>query len=379
MLTQEWLDPAHPPSAALAKCKVCRDVLVSLLQLNGELPERFPGHERRLYVFACRRKSCRRKEGSIRALRSVRCCPDAPPALANDKRGAPREDKRKPAATTGVAVSTGLGESLFGVKAPVGRPVQANPFSASAGTNPFSAAQDGDATPVKPSSAPMAEAQLSRTFAETLSLNSKPVSLGPPPPPEPWPEESAQPAAYPVSWLDAEREMLDPTPLPRMPSNASAMDVDADGRKGGGRGKEDKDVFESTMDSAFQKFADRVGQNPEQCIRYEFGGQPLLYSRTDAVGALLQQGGGQVGIITARKGMPPCQNCGANRVFEVQLMPQAIAELEQDEVDLDGMDWGTIIVGVCEKDCQERGVRPGESGHVEEWVGVQWEEIITRK
>lgn len=55
-------------------------------------------------------------------------------------------------------------------------------------------------------------------------------------------------------------------------------------------------------------------------------------------------------------------------------MPQAIAELEMEEEGLEGMEWGTVILGVCEKDCAERGVAVGEVGWVEEWVGVQWEE-----
>ncbi len=34
-------NPDKAPSAALARCKVCKDLMVLLLQLNGELPERF--------------------------------------------------------------------------------------------------------------------------------------------------------------------------------------------------------------------------------------------------------------------------------------------------------------------------------------------------
>ena len=55
-------------------------------------------------------------------------------------------------------------------------------------------------------------------------------------------------------------------------------------------------------------------------------------------------------------------------------MPEAIAELEVEEEGLEGMEWGTIILGVCEKDCGETGAEAGEVGWVEEWVGVQWEE-----
>jgi len=60
----------------------------------------------------------------------------------------------------------------------------------------------------------------------------------------------------------------------------------------------------------------------------------------------------------------------------MQLVPYLIYELEKDDEEamkLDGsagMEWGTILVGTCSKNC-------GEEGRVvfrEEWVGVQWEE-----
>ena len=77
--------------------------------------------------------------------------------------------------------------------------------------------------------------------------------------------------------------------------------------------------------------------------------------------------------------MPKCSYCESARVFEIQLMPHAIAELEAEEMSIDGMDWGTIIVGVCSVDCVERGQREGEVGFVEEWVGVQWEELAEKR
>ena len=157
------------------------------------------------------------------------------------------------------------------------------------------------------------------------------------------------------------------------------MDIDTEGSSG----KDDeKDAFESTIDKTFQKFADRLAQNPEQVLRYEFGGSPLLYSKTDLVGKLFSSSASSASeskIKTASRlghgtKIPRCPNCNASRVFELQLVPQAIAELEIEEEGLEGMEWGTVILGVCEKDCAERGVRAGEVGWVEEWVGVQWEE-----
>ncbi|GAB1317888.1 Programmed cell death protein 2 C-terminal domain-containing protein [Madurella fahalii] len=412
----DWLDGSKPPSAALARCKVCNDLMVLLMQLNCELPDRFPGHERRLYVLTCKRKACRRKDGSVRAIRGIRVSADRQhAAVSNDT----KENRKEKEIAAPKAASQGLGEALFGVKPATtgaGTAPRANPFATSssspAATNPFAPKQSPSPAPTNPFSqraaTPEKEAtkpdpgptitakDLPKTFADALNLNNtrSEVTHGPPPPPEPWPEESAQPAPYPVRWLaDAEYETLDPTPPPVASTGATsfsagAMDLNsgeggASGSgsgSGSGGGKEDKDVFESSMDSTFHKFADRVGQNPDQCIRYEFAGQPLLYSKADAVGKMLHgtAGGGEK-VVVGGKGMPRCGNCGAGRVFEVQLTPHAIEELEIDEDGLDGMDWGTIIVGVCERDCQERGVKIGEAGYVEEWAGVQWEELTMKR
>lgn len=143
--------------------------------------------------------------------------------------------------------------------------------------------------------------------------------------------------------------------------------------------KEDAETFESTIDKTFQRFADRLAQNPLQVLRYEFGGMPLLYSKTDFTGKLISpfhssnntkvsvmKRGGASGF-----GAMACPECGATRVFELQLTPQAIAELEVEEDGLEGMEWGTVIVGVCRKDC---GGEMGRAMYFQEWVGVQWEE-----
>ncbi|KUJ10627.1 uncharacterized protein LY89DRAFT_710450 [Mollisia scopiformis] len=381
-----WLDPATPPSSALAKCKVCNDLMVLLLQLNGDLPESFPGHERRLYVLTCRRKTCRRKDGSVRALRGVRIA-DVP---VKDRKVADKSERASEAQSSKPAIN--LGETLFGAK-PSTSTTSANPFSTSSSaafSNPFSSPSNTSGSPfeaaglptnelaAKPPQPPSTTADLPKTFASALSLNNDTPNFGPPPPPEPWPQESDLPPAYPLYYLaDADYEVLDKveeTPVP-----AHTMDLDEGGASGSQR--EDKDVYEDTIDKTFQNFADRLAQNPEQVIRYEFKGQPLLYSKNDAVGKLLAGSGKENTKIktTSINGnkIPRCGNCGAGRVFEVQLTPHAIMELEKDEMSLDGMEWGTIIVGVCEKDCQQNGVNTGV-GYIEEWAGVQWEELKGR-
>ncbi|KAF3763458.1 hypothetical protein M406DRAFT_293149 [Cryphonectria parasitica EP155] len=403
----EWLT-SQAPSYTHAKCKICSSPLVQLLQLNGELPDRFPGHERRLYVFSCRKKTCRRKEGSVRVLRATRISADAA-AKTRERREREERDRaekeRKEAERK--EKEKGLGEALFGVQkgafggsagqanpfatggsTPGGGGAAANPFAkpaVGAVTNPFSAGSSSAPSEKErqPKPAEDAAADLPHTFAKAVSLNNPQAKpAGPPPPPEPWPPESDLPAPYAVSYLaEADYETLDPLPLPAQNISTTSMDIDdgtaGSGSGGGGGGKEDKDVFESSIDSTFQKFADRLAQNPDQCIRYEFGGAPLLYSKNDAVGKKLHDvpasGTGRV--------LPRCGQCGAERVFEVQMTPQAIAELESEEEAgvLDGMDWGTVIVAVCEKDCIPRHVEEGEAGYVEEWVGVQWEELTARR
>ncbi|KAM0327238.1 hypothetical protein ACHAQA_006373 [Verticillium albo-atrum] len=388
----DWLNPDKAPSAALARCKICNEMMVLLLQLNGELPEKFPGHDRRIYVFSCRKQACRRKQGSIRALRGTRISKEAAAAAAAAKEAKAAEEARKKAeANKPKNDGPGLGDALFGAKsgASGGNPFasSANPFSSNsagsgASSNPFGSASSSNpfaspsATP-KPDApkteTPKAEEvtpkDLSKTFAETLSLNNTQKPAGPPPAPEPWPESAKLPKPYPVSYLsEADYEILEPEP-PAVPQNVSMEVDDTPGDAGPGSGL-DKDVFESSMDAMFQKFADRLAQNPDQSIRYEFGGQPLIYSKKDAVGKVLT-----AAAAVGRSGMPGCGNCGAGRVFEVQMTPQAITELESEELGLEGMDWGTVIVGVCEADCQERTVGDGEAGYLEEWCGVQWEEL----
>ncbi|KAK1251469.1 hypothetical protein MKX07_006948 [Trichoderma sp. CBMAI-0711] len=381
--TPDWLDADKPPSAALARCKVCKDLMALLLQLNGELPEKFPSHERRLYVFACRRATCRRKAGSVRALRGVRAWKDgAETTTEGEKKQKKPEAKSEPEEKKKKEDGPGLGESLFGAK-PLGQ-AGGNPFSSGANpfssgsSNPFSTSSSNpfSSQPAKPAaaaaappaekpaatSASTASASLSKTFAETLALNTTPA--GPPPPPEPWPEKSAQPTPYPTLYLaDADYETLDPTSTTKLPANVTIADADAPEPSA-----LDREAFESAMDATFQKFADRMAQNPEQCIRYEFGGSPLLYSKSDEVGELL-----------TKRTMPGCPNCGGRRTFEVQLTPNAITELEEGDLSLDGMEWGTIIVGVCERDCLPRHVGVEEAGYLEEWAGVQWEELSKGK
>ncbi|EME78053.1 uncharacterized protein MYCFIDRAFT_216963 [Pseudocercospora fijiensis CIRAD86] len=369
-----WIDGKTAPDGALAKCKVCNSHMSLLLQLHADLPGHFPGHERKLYVWACRRKACRRKEGSVRGFRGTR-------QVKVDAAGGTAQEKTATQSAAPAKVQTGLGESLFGV-AKSNTSTSTNPFASPSGnatlSNPFASASSLAA---KPPQKPETSESLPQTFAEKAKISSPLDEPTPEPQPkgpkEPWPEKSAFPTAYPSYYLDADKEYIDPEPpSPAQSTQNIRVDDDADGSSSASN----QELFESSMDKTFQKFADRLSQNPEQILRYEYAGHPLLYSRSDAVGKLLDptHANEKVKTIAAGK-IPACKNCGAERVFEMQLTPHAITELEAEEEGLDGMDWGTILFGVCSKDCQQKGVKDGEVGYVEEWVGVQWEELAEQK
>lgn len=332
----------------------------------------------------------------MRGIRGVRIAKGAGSRQAPKKVEEPPKQEAKPPAN--------IGGSLFGVK-DGGSSGPANPFSnpfstktnGAVPTNPFASPSSGPsaspfATPAptiqvtseEPKDEPKDEANssLPETFAEKVRLNSSPSPAQPSRPHEPWPAESEFPPAFPYYHLDAEYETLDPPSTPEIPSNVR-VETDAEASAGGG--KEDKEVYESSLDTTFQKFADRVGENAEQVLRYEFKGEPLLYSDADAIGKLLaphsKHSNAKVTTAGSKSGsgLPRCQNCGADRVFEVQLTPHAIIELEAEEMSIEGMEWGTILLAVCSKDCKPSDVAEGEVGYVEEWVGVQWEEVVSKR
>ena len=357
------------------------------------MPDQFPNHERRLYIFGCRAKPCRRKEGSIRAIRSIRL------SIAVSKHP-PRNTGRTASdlEPDPVTPSEKLGDRLFATKSPTFVASNPNPFSTAFNSisNPFSSTPLANppcssqkmlpSFDVLASKAPQRpnDDDLPATFAQKVRISASPAAPEPLTLQEPWPVESELPRAYHMCHLDADFESLE-SPSQKFPIPQN-MNVDGSENQSTveSDGNDDADIFESTIDKTFQRFADRLSQNPLQVLRYEFMGTPLLYAKTDQVGKILvsNQSVPQTDlkkIITVNKGrmsgIPRCGNCGAGRAFEMQLTPQAIAELEADETGIEGMDWGTILLGVCKEDCQAQRVKQGEVGHLEEWIGVQWEEL----
>lgn len=318
----------------------------------------------------------------MKTFRGVKCASTPKPReLVTRKEELQEEKKEKEVINTGNFLFGGAGASTAG----------ANPFStpSSGSSNPF-ASNNSFATIPAPAARPNLETKaevMTKSFAETLKIGVSPpqstkedvLFYGPP---EPWPEPL--PHVYPSFHLDAEHEQLE-TRQPELPQNIQIVDND----EYNDLPMANNDAGESNTNKTFQKFADRVSQNPEQVLRsvwhlpfrpsfvllsasrYERLGTPLLYSKDDDTGKLLLDNNGD---FTARK-IPPCGNCRkpGSRVFEFQLMPYAISMLEKEEAGLDGMEWGTIIVATCV--CVPKVLDANQVGYVEEWVGVQWESL----
>ena len=149
--------------------------------------------------------------------------------------------------------------------------------------------------------------------------------------------------------------------------------------------------------------------------RYELGGIPLPFSSDDLSKRLfpLSPEGSTSTTVTKAAfnvqnpptrrvfdaaSIPSCPQCGSRRVFEYQLMPnlinilgrdpsaggedvtsderrkEAIQRLLKGDPDGRGMEWGTVLVFSCEKDCcTGTGDRDNQSAWTEELVHVHWD------
>ncbi|KAL4818051.1 programmed cell death protein 2 [Aspergillus spinulosporus] len=382
-----WLDESTPPSGEFAKCKSCNNTMLLLLELDGELYEHFPDADRRLYIFSCPRKACNRKPGSIRALRATRLHKSHQAPQKTETQEPEKKMVEQP-----LAPKPDLGASLFGSSTLTNSvSANANPFSSKPASgsaqpsNPFAVpvASPSPAVPAPVTEPKLTPNTLSESFADKVRVSSPPPptqTAEPAGPPIPWPSRSEFPEPYTNFYIDAEGETISRPPTPKIPDNVT-IDTSEDA-EGGSGGADAKDAFESDLDKAFLKFSTRLGHNPEQVLRYEFRGNPLLYSHTDAVGKLLHDFTPSAAKVSTKSSgasrMPRCQYCGSERVFELQLVPHAISVLEEGREgvglgkDDGGMEWGTIILGVCNRNCGPKEI--GVVGYREEWAGVQWEE-----
>lgn len=94
------------------------------------------------------------------------------------------------------------------------------------------------------------------------------------------------------------------------------------------------------LDATLLKFRDRIRNEPSQVLRYNREGQPLWIGEN-------QPKAGE---------LPACRACGGELVFEMQVMPQIINDIQTDHMDSKAMNFGVLAVYTCKTSCE---VPPG--------------------
>ncbi|KAI0272649.1 programmed cell death protein 2 [Gloeopeniophorella convolvens] len=391
-------------------CRHCKSPMELLVQMWAPFED--SPYDRALYLWGCAKTGCQRKDGSIRAWRGLRYneeyaakleqalakkreCEQAKPAqLDESKSGHQNTNPFAMTTNMGVAPRFGLGSDVFGAVTQA-QPSAAPTLHGSApGAESTDSDDDGDDESVSSSSvSSMIVALASTTLTDPL-----------------W--QSAP--SYPPQYLSTVSEYTVPPKKQR--------DVSNNGNPEDGNGQESNnwasEKYENSMetDHIFDRFNERAAHEPQQCVRYELGGAPLPFASDDLYKRLFplsSAGSGVTNVTKAasdvqqtliRRGydpstVPPCPHCGAPRVFECQVMPnlinimsgdsntdsrdgpttdeqrqEQVRKLLKGETDGRGMEWGTILIFSCERDCcLGPGNREKQEAWNEELVFVHWD------
>ncbi|RUS68667.1 hypothetical protein EGW08_023571 [Elysia chlorotica] len=122
------------------------------------------------------------------------------------------------------------------------------------------------------------------------------------------------------------------------------------GKSGASEGYEKSELRHG--DRKFHKFLKRLQRCPQQCVRYNRGGDPLLVDELEDI---------------AR-----CPACGGERVFELQLLPALLPWLQVDGTEHNvEIDFGTVLVFTCKNNCWQDEVAPHSSQLMEEVIVLQ--------
>eukprot|EP01084_Bolivina_argentea_P002107 3872_1 len=147
-------------------------------------------------------------------------------------------------------------------------------------------------------------------------------------------------------------------------------------KTGGDSGYDENDLklLEEQMakdfDGYYLKFQERIHRAPAQIIRYADGGNVCVEEHDEKNDDVEKRNEwpeplwmGRHGRIDCIKDVPKCNECGGERQFEFQIMPQLLHILKQGVKDLD---WGILAVFSCVNSCGN-----GEEKYFEEFVHYQ--------
>lgn len=113
-------------------------------------------------------------------------------------------------------------------------------------------------------------------------------------------------------------------------------DSDADSRH-----SQDSDGAALALAEASEAFQARLRREPSQCLRYAYGGAPLWPTS-----------GAKRRAAPALAKVPNCRVCGAARVFELQLVPALLWQLQQQlQQNALFVDFATVLLFSCPKSC----------------------------
>lgn len=353
-----WLHPESQPDPKLLECGACKSavhmklLLQAFAPLDSEQVEtvaeelKIPmtttkyinsDDERVLYVFVCTK--CPRKGNSVRCIRGV---------------------KRNEAMTS-------LASKMEGLTA--GKDFQINPFDLSKNTqNPFTAgsALSSNANPFDLADKDPFKIEKSTANQQVKDAPSAKLARK---------EHDAMPdkqfdrnKAFPGFFLYVEEESFknktpDHLKLPdNLKIDKTVLDLSGEEEQFSKSpiklDPRTEKLSKFLDDDVFQKFQEIVGYNPYQVLRYDFGGKPLYYAQVKA---------------DVEKTVPaPAYNPSSRRIFEMQLMPKLILDLEETVSLNEGMEWGTILIFTDIENYVPKFDNHG-IGYVEECVRVQWE------
>ncbi|KAF9365730.1 hypothetical protein BGX34_008595 [Mortierella sp. NVP85] len=408
-----WLDQDLPAPSKYGVCEACGKSMYLLLQAYVPL-EKSP-YDRVVYVWACNQRLCMRKKGSFRVVRALKLNPEYAQKL---------EKKSKPSTLQQASVSSSSTTTTTPI---IGG---ANPFAASGAFEMsnalFGGSGSGFANPFAPPSSAASPFAPPSGFGVGLST---PTSASAPPGVKsfasitakniPQDEESSESEEEGSNTVEESTEWSEDLPAfgphylyitEETLDNPNAMDDDiseryshllaleqginndgddqddldcddtndASGSKGLGGATWSGEAYEKAtlpkgVDKAFKKFTERVQSWPDQCVRYDFPGTPLLFSWSDRTAQLLlPTNASQHSKHTTPSPhrIPRCPACKGPRGFEFQLMPNLLSLLdvtskkylsEEEMTSLKdrkgaqmfdiGMEWGTILVYSCVDDC----------------------------
>ncbi|KAI3657522.1 hypothetical protein MP638_001215 [Amoeboaphelidium occidentale] len=113
-------------------------------------------------------------------------------------------------------------------------------------------------------------------------------------------------------------------------------------------GDEEYEKASADVDKAFLKFQKKLKHNRKQVIRYY-----RTFTEDDNDGSWLEPlWVADQGKLT-REDVPNCELCGSQRTLEMQIMPQMLNYLDIDHVNPNAIDFGTLLIYSCDKNCSE--------------------------